>query len=251
MSFDTLIIDEAAQCVEPSCWIPILKCERLVLGGDHLQLQPTVKSSPPGGLSREDLGQALKATPVIKSAHDGGKEKETLEDAQEDGEEDKDVSEAPAKDSATTATTPRPPRLRLSKALTTTLFSRLLSLHGPTVRRMLTTSYRFNSSICAFPSQRLYCGELVSAPEVQDRRLTDLEGVEGEDMEDPVVFIDSQLAEARLCGAPGLIFLSVWLQRRARRCTSVRPRAGTAASGASPRRTRTRLSCAVTTSMSL
>lgn len=43
--YQTVIIDEAAQALEPACWIPILKADRIVLAGDHRQLPPTVKSS--------------------------------------------------------------------------------------------------------------------------------------------------------------------------------------------------------------
>jgi ATP-dependent RNA/DNA helicase IGHMBP2 len=43
--YDTAIIDEAGQALEPACWIPVLKAKRLVLAGDHLQLPPTVKSA--------------------------------------------------------------------------------------------------------------------------------------------------------------------------------------------------------------
>lgn len=52
-SFRTCIIDEAAQALEPACWIPILKCSRLVLAGDPYQLPPTVKcrEAEQGGLS--------------------------------------------------------------------------------------------------------------------------------------------------------------------------------------------------------
>ena len=42
--FDLAVIDEACQCSEPSCWIPLLRAERLVLAGDHCQLPPTVIS---------------------------------------------------------------------------------------------------------------------------------------------------------------------------------------------------------------
>ncbi|AYL96085.1 AAA domain-containing protein [Mucilaginibacter celer] len=42
--FHTAIIDEAGQSLEPACWIPILKAEKLILAGDHLQLPPTIKS---------------------------------------------------------------------------------------------------------------------------------------------------------------------------------------------------------------
>jgi predicted DNA helicase len=42
--FRTVLIDEAAQALEPACWIPILKASRVVLAGDPFQLPPTVKS---------------------------------------------------------------------------------------------------------------------------------------------------------------------------------------------------------------
>ena len=42
--FGTLFIDEAAQALEATCWIPIRKVSRVILAGDHCQLPPTVKS---------------------------------------------------------------------------------------------------------------------------------------------------------------------------------------------------------------
>lgn len=42
--FDSAIIDEACQSTEPGCWIPVLRSDRLILAGDHLQLPPTVVS---------------------------------------------------------------------------------------------------------------------------------------------------------------------------------------------------------------
>ena len=42
--FSTVFIDEAGQALEPSCWIPITKSNRVVFAGDHFQLPPTVKS---------------------------------------------------------------------------------------------------------------------------------------------------------------------------------------------------------------
>lgn len=44
-TFDLAVIDEAAQSVEPSCWIPLLRCDRVILAGDHCQLPPTVAST--------------------------------------------------------------------------------------------------------------------------------------------------------------------------------------------------------------
>jgi ATP-dependent RNA/DNA helicase IGHMBP2 len=42
--FDLLVLDEACQTTEPGCWIPLLRCERVVLAGDPCQLPPTVVS---------------------------------------------------------------------------------------------------------------------------------------------------------------------------------------------------------------
>jgi len=42
--FKTVFIDEAAQALEPACWIPILRSSRIVFAGDHQQLPPTIKS---------------------------------------------------------------------------------------------------------------------------------------------------------------------------------------------------------------
>lgn len=44
-NYHTVIIDEAAQALEPACWLPILKADRVILAGDHCQLPPTVKST--------------------------------------------------------------------------------------------------------------------------------------------------------------------------------------------------------------
>ncbi|WP_418833817.1 AAA domain-containing protein [Phocaeicola sp.] len=41
--YGTLFIDEVAQALEPACWIPIRKADRVILAGDHCQLPPTVK----------------------------------------------------------------------------------------------------------------------------------------------------------------------------------------------------------------
>lgn len=43
-SFDIVVIDEAAQALEPACWAALLRGRRALLAGDHLQLPPTVIS---------------------------------------------------------------------------------------------------------------------------------------------------------------------------------------------------------------
>jgi DNA polymerase alpha-associated DNA helicase A len=45
--FDTIIIDEVSQSLEPQCWVPLATCplaKRLIVAGDNQQLPPTVKS---------------------------------------------------------------------------------------------------------------------------------------------------------------------------------------------------------------
>ena len=44
MKFRTVVIDEAAQALEPATWIPISRVSKVVLAGDPFQLPPTVKS---------------------------------------------------------------------------------------------------------------------------------------------------------------------------------------------------------------
>lgn len=43
--YQTAFIDEAAQALEPATWIPLLRCQRVILAGDHQQLPPTIKSA--------------------------------------------------------------------------------------------------------------------------------------------------------------------------------------------------------------
>jgi ATP-dependent RNA/DNA helicase IGHMBP2 len=59
--FETVVIDEASQALEPECWNAILKAKRVVLAGDHKQLPPTVKSvdAEKLGLSTTILDQMI------------------------------------------------------------------------------------------------------------------------------------------------------------------------------------------------
>jgi ATP-dependent RNA/DNA helicase IGHMBP2 len=45
ITFQTLVIDEAGQCIEPLAWCIFPLAEKIVLAGDHLQLPPTVLSN--------------------------------------------------------------------------------------------------------------------------------------------------------------------------------------------------------------
>ncbi|GAA0884698.1 AAA domain-containing protein [Sphingobacterium siyangense subsp. cladoniae] len=71
-SYETVIIDEAAQALEPACWIPMLKAHRVILAGDHNQLPPTVKSSsvPHHGLSHTLFEKLVDHNPQLVSLLD-------------------------------------------------------------------------------------------------------------------------------------------------------------------------------------
>ncbi len=56
LKFHTVVIDEAGQALEPACWIPILKAEKVIMAGDHYQLPPTIKSYEAG---RQGLNHTL------------------------------------------------------------------------------------------------------------------------------------------------------------------------------------------------
>ena len=79
-------------------------------------------------------------------------------------------------------------------SLEVTLFDRLLTLHGPSIKRMLTTQYRMHEKIMRFPSDELYDAKLIAAPAVASRLLTDLpyEVQETDDTKEPLVFYDTQ-----------------------------------------------------------
>ncbi|KAI5291779.1 hypothetical protein KEM54_000015 [Ascosphaera aggregata] len=139
--FDVVIIDEATQALEAQCWVPLMGLgdtpKKLVLAGDHLQLPPTI-------ISRDE--NRIKRLTSRKTTHrKDGKEKSEMRKFEED-----EIN------------------------LETTLFDRLLALHGKRIRRMLTTQYRMNEQIMKFPSEELYDNELIAADSVKDRVLTDI-----------------------------------------------------------------------------
>ncbi len=139
--FDVVIIDEASQALEAQCWIPLLSAKKVILAGDHLQLPPTIKSTPPTPKSKTDK-PITKATPSLE----------------------------------------------------TTLFDRLLTLHGPSIKRMLKIQYRMHEKIMRFPSDSMYSSALIAAPSVAHRLLTDLPYPvkDTDDTREPLIFYDTQ-----------------------------------------------------------
>ncbi|MBR5803186.1 MAG: AAA family ATPase [Bacteroidaceae bacterium] len=69
MKFSTIFIDEAAQALEPACWIAIRKADRVILAGDHCQLPPTVKciEAARGGLGHTLMQTIVKRKPEAVS----------------------------------------------------------------------------------------------------------------------------------------------------------------------------------------
>lgn len=67
--FATLFIDEAAQALEPACWIAIRRAARVIFAGDHCQLPPTVKSleALKGGLGRTLMERIAQTKPQVVS----------------------------------------------------------------------------------------------------------------------------------------------------------------------------------------
>jgi DNA replication ATP-dependent helicase Dna2 len=87
-----------------------------------------------------------------------------------------------------------PPVVRAETDLRTSLFERLSDAH-PEASVLLDRQYRMGQRIQAFPSDEFYDGALRPAtPEVAQRRLDDLDGVEPTalpaDLRDPVAFVD-------------------------------------------------------------
>ena len=67
LKFNTVIIDEAAQALEPASWIPIIRASRIILAGDPLQLPPTIKSfkAKSQGLGKTLIEKGIERLPHI------------------------------------------------------------------------------------------------------------------------------------------------------------------------------------------
>ncbi|TKA43950.1 hypothetical protein B0A49_12796 [Cryomyces minteri] len=158
---------------ERGCVDSLVKGSKVVLatlhgaGGFHL------KNRQFDVVNIDEASQALEAqsSPTIKSLNSKTKTKETNE------ERDKGRNGTGEK-----------------LTLESTLFDRLLALHGSDIKRMLTTQYRMHEKIMAFPSAELYESKLVAAEAVKARLLTDLPYPveETEDTLEPLVSWDTQ-----------------------------------------------------------
>lgn len=98
-------------------------------------------------------------------------------------------STTPKSKAATDQSTPK-----ATQTLETTLFDRLLTLHGPSIKRMLKIQYRMHEKIMRFPSESMYSSALIAAPSVAHRLLTDLSYPvqDTDDTREPLIFYDTQ-----------------------------------------------------------
>lgn len=172
--FDVVIIDEASQALEAQCWVPLLKAEKVVLAGDHLQLPPTIKSVDALRKQQEKNGKKEKK----------GKKEQKDSESGESKEENSTQSKGQGAEADNFGPT----------TLETTLFDRLLFLYGPSIKRMLTTQYRMHEKIMTFPSDALYEGKLIAGEAVRARLLKDLpyDITDTDDTHEPLVFYDTQ-----------------------------------------------------------
>lgn len=180
---------------------------RLILAGDDKQLGPVIKSedgtkqskktektskAKKGGNKRGVNSQSgFKATAGgMKSEGEDSKEvnlegktvglqlqdDESDEDAASigtfDERADGDTPEGDAMAEQPTSASKEQPRptLRPPRSLSTTLFTRLISLYGssPALKSLLTIQYRMNSQIMEYPNQAMYRGQLVAHESCKD-----------------------------------------------------------------------------------
>ncbi|PVG02231.1 P-loop containing nucleoside triphosphate hydrolase protein [Serendipita vermifera] len=203
-SFDVVIIDEAAQALEPVCWIPILKASKLILAGDPLQLPPTVLSM------KDDPAKSTtkaKSSVLDKSSAVQKKGKKTLANIKEPLRKDleSDLSDSESSTDGIYGSQTKPRRrnmdlgvLKPSPSLEFTLFDRMERMWGDNIKQMLDVQYRMNEKICSFPSSTLYSSKLASDPSVATHLLSD-KGPSNEAAQDtlshPVVFFDTSGCE--------------------------------------------------------
>lgn len=66
IKFDTLVVDEAGQCIEPLAWCIFPMANKIVLAGDHWQLPPTVLSNDAAMMG---LNTSILETAISHSNH--------------------------------------------------------------------------------------------------------------------------------------------------------------------------------------
>ncbi len=167
--FQTIIVDEAGQCTEPLTLIALLKGERFVLVGDHIQLPPVVTCKQTAPLAT-NIAKHLKIR-APSSSEDSNLSVEL------------DVDESSVENIA-----PKYDTLELS------LFSRLFRKYGENddITIFLNEQYRMHPVIANFAST--FYQEPILSPQMENRTLKNwIESLLGKEMAD---FVSSSLVES-------------------------------------------------------
>jgi len=135
--FDLVIIDEAAQALEASCWIPILKGKKLVLAGDHCQLPPTIMCKH----SKVQAGLGKTLFERLMKLYGDDRKKVKKQSKENDNNGDTENKE---------------------------------KVQPPRVSRMLKVQYRMHENISNWASQASYHGELMTHDSVRHRTIGQL-----------------------------------------------------------------------------
>lgn len=153
--FDVVIVDEASQALEAQCWVPLMWART-----GKLVL----------------AGDDMQLPPTIKS---GNSKTAKVARKSKDGEDGREEAVQGMN----------------GASLQLTLFDRLLALHGPEIKCMLTRQYRMHETIMRFPSDELYESKLTAAELVKKRLLKDVDAYQVQDTDDTreaLVFWDTQ-----------------------------------------------------------
>ncbi|KAK1335647.1 hypothetical protein QTO34_003440 [Cnephaeus nilssonii] len=153
--FDVVVIDECAQALEASCWVPLLKARKCVLAGT------TSSCPPPSSLpSQHTPSLDPEAWSVGTSFH------------------------------GDTSFQACPPAARAGLSLS--LMERLAQGHCAGAVRTLTVQYRMHRAIMQWASEALYRGQLTAHPSVAEHLLRDLPGVAAtEETGLPLLLVDT------------------------------------------------------------
>lgn len=193
IDFDVVVIDEACQAIEATCWTPIMKAKqngKLILAGDHLQLPPTVKGYRHSQFKKHigKSNETKKGSDSTEAAKAGNEDTANGSGAEEEEEEEQYTSKEDIKRT----------RLRPPQSLETTLFSRLLGMYGQGCKALLDTQYRMNEEIMQFPNSALYENRIKAHESCAKIRLAEVEDYDAGQSEEeeetnnaPIVFYDT------------------------------------------------------------
>eukprot|EP00920_Eleutheroschizon_duboscqi_P011777 GHVT01028199.1.p1 GENE.GHVT01028199.1~~GHVT01028199.1.p1 ORF type:complete len:1218 (+),score=188.32 GHVT01028199.1:1124-4777(+) len=204
--YDVVCIDEAAQAMEISCWIPLLLGRRAILAGDPHQLPPTVKSpaAARGGLSISLFERlAFGAKRNREQTLDQPRESLKRSDAEEGGRRSEATGACAA--TAELSNPGREMETNIKKNDEALAIPKSHKLSGFVPCSLLEVQYRMHSSIMRWSNNEFYDGRLkahssvtkavINAP-VSDQRGKHLASQEDEADVDtnrlcPLVWIDT------------------------------------------------------------